>query len=131
MRTSVLIFTLCLSLIAGHDPARAQDARGATTQPAPATRPARPTPPTRRSQHARIRHRQRSYRTAPSPPPNADGNFIIGPTHKRAPEATAQDNVPHGTIHEFTMSSADSMIYPGIAREPDTHGTPDPNDPRR
>ena len=29
------------------------------------------------------------------------------------------------------MSSADSKIYPGIARDPGTFGTPDPNDPAK
>ena len=52
------------------------------------------------------------------PPTMAEGNFIIGPTHKAAPETVAQDTVPHGTIHSFTMSSADSVIYkPGMIRD--------------
>ena len=29
------------------------------------------------------------------------------------------------------MESTDSKIYPGIAREPDTFGTPDPADPAK
>ena len=29
------------------------------------------------------------------------------------------------------MESTDSKIYPGIAREPDTFGRPDPNDPAK
>jgi len=29
------------------------------------------------------------------------------------------------------MESADSKIYPGIAREPNTFGTADPNDPAK
>jgi enterochelin esterase-like enzyme len=40
-------------------------------------------------------------------------------------------NVPQGTIYQFTMSSADSRIYPGIARTQGTSGTPDPNDPAK
>ena len=32
---------------------------------------------------------------------------------------------------EFTMSSADSKIYPGIARDADTFGTADPTDPTK
>ena len=64
-------------------------------------------------------------------PSNADGNFILGPTHNAAPEMTAQDAVPQGTVSTFTMESADSKIYPGIAREPGTYGTPDPNDPAK
>jgi len=88
----------------------------------------RPTPPTRDPNTP-------GYVTAKElpdgsvPPPTADGNFIIGPTHNPAPEMTVQDGVPQGTIYNFTMSSADSKIYPGIARDPGTFGTPDPNDP--
>jgi enterochelin esterase-like enzyme len=64
------------------------------------------------------------------PSVNADGNFIIGPTHKPAPEMSLPGS-PLGTIVEFTMSSADSKLYPGIARDPRTFGTPDPVDPAR
>jgi enterochelin esterase-like enzyme len=64
-------------------------------------------------------------------PVNAEGNFILGPTHDRAPEMSVNTNVPQGTIYKFTMNSADSKIYPGIAREPNTHGTPDPADPAK
>ena len=65
------------------------------------------------------------------PPPEVDGNFIIGPTHPFAPEMTVSTNVPQGTIYNFTMNSVDSRIYPGIAREPGTFGTPDPTDPAK
>ena len=65
------------------------------------------------------------------PPPTADGNFIIGPTHNPAAETTVQDGVPQGAIYNFTMSSSDSRIYPGIAREAGTFGTADPNDPAK
>jgi enterochelin esterase-like enzyme len=65
------------------------------------------------------------------PPPDADGNFIIGPTHTPAPEMTAQEGVPQGTVYNFTMSSADSKIYPGIARDPGTFGAVDPSDPAK
>jgi enterochelin esterase-like enzyme len=44
---------------------------------------------------------------------------------------TANDNVPHGAVHELTMNSADSKIYPGIARDTGTFGTPDPDDPAK
>jgi len=63
--------------------------------------------------------------------PDVDGNFILGPTHTPAPEATVQAGVPQGTVIEFTMSSADSKIYPGIAREAGTFGMPDPKNPAR
>ena len=65
------------------------------------------------------------------PPADADGNFIIGPTHNRAPEMAVQQGVPQGTIHNLTMNSADSKIYPGIARDPNTRGTADPTDPAK
>ena len=64
-------------------------------------------------------------------PANADGNFIIGPTHNPAPEMTAQEGVPQGAVYNFTMSSADSKLYPGIARDAGTFGTADPNDPAK
>jgi enterochelin esterase-like enzyme len=93
-------------------------------------RPARPTPPTRDPNTP-------GYVTAKELPDGAnapadtDGNFIMGPTYHPAPEMIAQTNVPQGTVYDFTMSSADSKIYPGIAREPDTFGTPDPADPAK
>ncbi len=65
------------------------------------------------------------------PTPDTEGNFIIGPTHAAAAEMTVQTNLPQGTIYNFTMESADSKLYPGIAREPDTRGTPDPANPAR
>src|SRR5262245_39521862 len=42
--------------------------------------------------------------------------FTIGPVYANAPELTVKDGVPRGTLHEFTMNSEDSKIYPGIAR---------------
>ena len=101
----------------------------ATTPPA-AARPARPTPPTRDPNTP-------GYVTAKelpdgvNPPADADGNFIIGPTHNPAPEMTPQQGVPQGTVSEFIMNSADSKIYPGIARDPGTFGSPDPADPAK
>ena len=63
------------------------------------------------------------------PPADANGNFIIGPTHPPAPEVATRDL--DGTVYTFTMSSVDSKIYPGIARDAGTFGTPDPNDPAK
>lgn len=62
------------------------------------------------------------------PSPQEDGNFIIGPTHTPAPEMQPAADVARGTVQEFMMNSADSRFYPGIARDPGTLGTPDPND---
>ncbi len=119
-----LAFLIGLTVCAGH--ARAQ----APPAPTPATHPARPTPPTRDPNSP-------GYVTAKElpdgavPPVNADGNFILGPTHNPAPEMSAQEGVPQGTVIEFTMNSTDSKLYPGIARDPGTFGTADPNDPAK
>ncbi len=63
------------------------------------------------------------------PPVDSVGNFIVGPTHPAAPEMKVQEGVPQGMVHELTLQSTDSKIYPGIAREKDTFGTVDPTDP--
>jgi enterochelin esterase-like enzyme len=42
-----------------------------------------------------------------------------------------QPGVPQGKIYTFTMSSTESKIYPGIARDPGTFGTPDPGNPAK
>ncbi|HTB63567.1 MAG TPA: alpha/beta hydrolase-fold protein [Opitutales bacterium] len=68
--------------------------------------------------------------TATNPPPNVDGNFIIGPIYLPAPETIANANVPKGTVNRFTMNSEDSKIYPGIGRDVNTYGTVDPNNPK-
>lgn len=65
------------------------------------------------------------------PPSDADGNFIIGPEHPVAPEMIEHPGVPKGDVCAFTMTSAESRYYPGIARDPGTFGTPDPDNPDR
>jgi iron(III)-enterobactin esterase len=65
------------------------------------------------------------------PPADADGNFIIGPTHNADPGMSANNDVPRGTVIEFTMNLSDSKIYPGIARDPNTFGAVDPVDPAK
>ena len=93
-------------------------------------RPARPTPPTREPPTLGF-VTAKELADGEVPPIDAEGNFIIGPTHHRASETIVQTSVPQGTIYNFTMSSADGKIYPGIAREPDTFGIPDTNDPAK
>jgi enterochelin esterase family protein len=67
-----------------------------------------------------------------NPPADVDGNFIIGPTYNPpADEGVRGSTIPRGTVIEFTMNSADSKIYPGIARDPNTFGTVDPSDPAK
>lgn len=65
------------------------------------------------------------------PPVDANGNFIVGPTHKPVPEMQRRAGGLRGRVVEFTMKSEDSKIYPGIARDQGTFGTPDPNDPAK
>ena len=65
------------------------------------------------------------------PPVDATGNFIISAVHPPSADMSVKDGVPKGTIHTFTMSSADSKLYPGIARDQGTRGEQDPNDPAR
>jgi enterochelin esterase-like enzyme len=43
---------------------------------------------------------------------DGDGRFVISPPYEPAPEVIANEQVPQGAIHEFTMESADSAIYP-------------------
>ena len=92
--------------------------------------PAHPTPPTR-DPHTTGYVKAMEMPDGTNPPAKVDGNFIIGPTYERMPETSARADVPQGTVFEFTMASTESRIYPGIAREPNTFGTPDPTDPAK
>ena len=65
------------------------------------------------------------------PSPTADGNFILGPTHPAAAAMMPGADVPRGTVASFTISSAESKLYPGIARDAGTFGTPDPTNPAK
>ena len=105
----ILSIAFFISLMAGLHPAMAQ-------APAPAARPSRPTPPTR-DPHTPGYVTAKELPDGTNAPADADGNFILGPTHNPAPEMTVQEGVPQGTVLTFTMESADSKIYPGIARE--------------
>jgi enterochelin esterase-like enzyme len=128
-----LLNIACLSaLIAGTSMASSQTPPSAQAVPAPVTtpRPPRPLPPTR-DPHTPGYVEAKELPDGANAPENADGNFILGPTHTPAPESSVQDGVPQGTVIELTMTSADSKIYPGIAREPNTFGTVDPTDPAR
>jgi len=101
-----------------------------TPGPAGSSGPARRTVPTR-DPHTPGYVDAKELADGTNPAANADGNFIIGPTHPAAPEMTASDSVPQGQIFNFTMESTDSKIYPGIARDNGTFGTPDPNNPAK
>ncbi len=100
----------------------------------------RPTPPTR-DPHSPGFVNAVQLPDGDLPPPSMDGNFILGPTHTPAPqlaafasEAHPKGVVPHfahGSVTVFTMTSAESRIYPGIARIPNVLGKPDPNHPAK
>jgi len=117
----LLSFAFLISLTAGMAPAQV---------PSPTANPARQTPPTR-DPHSPGYVTAKELPDGTVPVSNVDGNFILGPTHNPAPEMTVAAEVPRGTVSEFTMNSVDSKIYPGIAREPNTFGTADPNDPAK
>jgi enterochelin esterase-like enzyme len=128
-----LLNIACLSaLIAGTSMASSQTPPSAQAVPAPVTtpRPPRPLPPTR-DPHTPGYVEAKELPDGANAPENVDGNFILGPTHTPAPESSVQEGVPQGTVIELTMTSADSKIYPGIAREPNTFGTVDPTDPAK
>jgi enterochelin esterase family protein len=122
----LLSITFAISLITALGPAMAQPP-AATAAPA---RPARPTPPTR-DPNTPGYVKAKELPDGANAPATADGNFVVGATHSAAPEMTPQEGVPQGTIFTFTMESTDSKIYPGIAREPNTSGKADPDDPTK
>jgi iron(III)-enterobactin esterase len=123
---------------AQQPPAAAQDASAAQSPGAPQAagqqataqppRPAR-TPPPARDPNTPGYVKAKELPDGAIPSPKENGNFIIGPTYKPAPETAAKEGVPQGQIFEFTMESKDSKIYPGITR--DRNARPDPADPTR
>jgi iron(III)-enterobactin esterase len=119
----LLSIAFSIGLMAGVDPGMAQ-------APSAATRPPRPKPPTR-DPNTPGYVAAKDLPDGENAPPNADGNFILGPTHNPAPEMTVQESVPQGSVFTFTMESTGSKIYPGIAREPNTFARPDPSDPAK
>ena len=115
-----LSISLLLLRIASFHPGFAQTP--ASPQPSE-----RPTPPTR-DPNTPGYVPAKALPGGSNPPANADGNFIISPSYVVPPE---MPDAPKGTVIEFTMNSADSKIYPGIARDPHTFGTVDPTDPAK
>jgi enterochelin esterase-like enzyme len=130
MRASKFAFPITLIgfavAVAQQTPPATQQAAPATSQP-PRVRVQAPT----RDPHTPGYVEAKELPDGTNAPSNADGNFILGPTHNPAPEMTAQEGVPQGDVYTFDMQSTDSKIYPGIAKE--TTGQPmmDPNDPTK
>src|SRR6185312_7039351 len=100
--------------------------------------PARPTPPTRPADGpgapkwavvgARPGSAELRGAAGMNPPANRNGDFLIGPDYRAAPELSVSPHTPEGTVRQFTLESKDSQFYPGTAR--DVFGTVDPNNPR-
>ena len=64
-----------------------------------------------------------------NPPLDADGNFVIGPDYKTAPERKAVEGVPQGKVKQFTIDSKKTKLFnPGIARK--VFGKVDPKNPK-
>ncbi len=102
---------------------------GPSQTPVPSATPSR-VPPTR-DPHAAGFVTGTELADGTVPPAEEDGNFILGPTHTPARETLSRPDVPHGVVSELILSSVDSKFYPGIARDPGTFGTSDPNDPAK
>jgi enterochelin esterase-like enzyme len=67
--------------------------------------------------------------TSETPPLDVDGNFVIGPNYKPAPERQVVGGVRQGTVKQFTIDSKETKTFnPGIAR--DAFGKVDPNNPK-
>ena len=134
MNTVGLRAAIVVGLFSAGQPVIAQVGAAAPTTQTPAAQtpppPPRPVPPTR-DPHTPGYVQAKELPDGEVPPAGAEGNFIIGPTHDPAPDMTVRDGVPQGTIHTLTMNSADSKIYPGIARDAGTFGTVDPADPAK
>ncbi|HLK70102.1 MAG TPA: alpha/beta hydrolase-fold protein [Bryobacteraceae bacterium] len=126
LRYVSIAFSICL--LTGVNPALSQDTPPAKA-PAPQRAP-RPPAPTR-DPHTPGYVTAKELPDGENAPVKADGNFILGPTHPAAPEMSEQEGVPQGAIVTFTMESADSKFYPGIARDAGAPPRPDPNDPTR
>jgi iron(III)-enterobactin esterase len=122
-RIAVLISSLVITVGSGL---------GQSVPPAqnPISHTERPIPPTR-DPHTPGYVTAKELPDGSTPPANVDGNFIIGPTHSAAPELSDHSDLANGTVIEFTMSSSESKIYPGIARDAGTFGTSDPSDPAK
>jgi|SRR5579871_5027771 len=124
LRNAAFLITLAMGgflAIAQDPPAKA---------PENPPRPQRPTPPTR-DPHTQGYVTAKELPDGENAPANADGNFILGPTHNPVPEMTVPEGGLKGSVTTITMQSTDSKIYPGIARDQGTFGTVDPSDPAK
>jgi enterochelin esterase-like enzyme len=95
----------------------------------PPPQPERPTPPTRSPDAPGAPKFTVIDKPGVNPPPDAIGNFLIGPDYLSPPELNVVPGVPQGKVLQFTLDSKQSKFYnPGIGR--DVRGTIDPANPR-
>ena len=67
-------------------------------------------------------------KTGENPPLDVDGNYVIGPEYKPAPERKVVEGVPQGKVKQFTIDSKETKLFnPGIARK--VFGKVDPKNP--
>jgi enterochelin esterase-like enzyme len=100
-----------------RDPTSAPASEVAAANAVAPGRPARPPGPLR-DPHAPGYVKAIELPDGEVPPLEAEGNFIIGPTHRPAPEmGPVAEGQPKGTVYKFTLSSKDSKFYPGVARD--------------
>src|SRR6202162_3483616 len=68
-------------------------------------------------------------KTGENPPLDVDGNYVIGPEYKTAPERKVVEGVPQGKVKQFTIDSKETKLFnPGIARK--VFGKVDPKNPK-
>jgi iron(III)-enterobactin esterase len=118
---------LALGLVVAAAASAQSSAPAPAAVPAPAAQPPRPTPPTRAPDGPGAPKFKR-VPTGGNAPLNKNGGFLIGPDYLPAPELNVVEGVPQGVVRQFTIDSADSRFYPGIAR--DVFGTVDPGNPK-
>lgn len=115
-----LLILAALATMAGIRPAAAQAQ----------AKPDRPQPPTRAFDAPGAPEFIRfDGKPGTAPPPDANGNFIVGPDYAPAAETKEVEGVPRGSVQQFQIDSRETERFnPGIAR--DEFGVPDPDNPR-
>ena len=122
MHAQRLIVALLVGLLAAEIPVVAQTSGQARPRE---TRRNRPTPPARDPNSPGF-VAARELPDGEVPPADADGNFIIGPTHTPAPEAVVQEGVPQGKVHQLTMKSRTARFIPASPATPIRGARPTP-----
>src|SRR6266851_6624164 len=99
MNTAQVSIAIVVGLMTGGNPAIAQSGGATPTAATPraqtAAPPPRPVPPTR-DPNAPGYVTAKDLPDGTLPPPDADGNFIIGQTHNHATEMAVKEGVPQG-----------------------------------